>query len=78
MNLLAFDSFFSVSRPNKNSFQSVLHVYEYGNFAAMIKDFNLFLLCCNPTVDGQLFLHEFYKMYTVNHPLYPYIVDVCL
>ena len=58
-------------------FQTVL--YEYGNLAAMIFFFkkNL-LLCCNPTVDGQLFLHEFYKMCIVDRPLYPYIVDVCL
>ena len=32
----------------------------------------------HPTVDGLLFLRNFYKMYIVDHSLYPYIIDVCL
>ena len=72
MNLLAFDIFSLFLVQIRIVFQTVL--YEYGNFAAMI----FFLLCCNPTEDGQLFLHEFYKMYIVDRSLHPYIVGVCL
>ena len=77
INLLTFDIFPLFLVQIRLIFQTVL--YEYGNFEAMIKKIlkNL-LLCCNLKVDGQLFLHWFYKMYIVGRPLYPYIVDVCL
>ena len=77
MNLLTFDIFSLLLVQIRMVFQTVL--YEYGNFEAMIKMIlkNL-LLCCNPTINGQLFVREFYKMYIVDHPLYPYIVDVGL
>ena len=59
MHLLTFDTFSLFLVQIRIVFRQL---YEYRNFDAMIKMIlkNL-LLCCNPTVDGQLFLREFYQ-----------------
>ena len=71
-----FDIFVSVSVQIRIVFQTVL--YEYGNFDAMIKMIQKHFVMLQSHNRWAVVSIECYKMYIVNHPFYPYIVDVCL